>query len=217
MVKSPTIPFSRAPVVALVLASMLWLAGCGGSGHTTGHHDPSSEAASKAAARAVAEAAKKLGISEKTQVAAARVGVTALAGCLREHGIKVPLQSLSSSHPAFDLSGIDKGSAQFRAHYQPCLSDAIARYKARLYQDSGDRGGSTISLKTRGAAARIGVVTLTGCLQKHGVKTPPQDLSVPHPVFNDKGLNLKAPQVVAGMRACVHIAAAAYNARLHKR
>lgn len=185
---------NRGAAVSIAIAAALWLSGCGSS-------SSSGSASSNPANNAVARATKKLGISPKREAAAARLGVIKLSRCLREHGIKVPSQPLSSSHPTFNLNGVNRHSAQFHT----CLTTAVAEYQSHLYTP-----------KTEAAAARLGVITFARCLRDHGIKVPAQPLSNPHPVFNEKGIDLKAPRVVAALHPCLNQAVAAHNARLRK-
>jgi hypothetical protein len=203
MLKSPpTARFDRrAPIVALALATALALAGCGGSGQ---------KSANDSIPKAVIKAAKKLGISPNAIDTADRAGVEALASCLREHGVKVPPQNLSVPHPSFSTKGINKKSAQFHS----CLDAATAEYRSQLARQSP---AAKVPPKLQAAAARVGVITATRCMHKHGVRLPPQNLSAKNPVFNTNGLDTKNPRIAAALHVCLHTAIAAYEARLHQR
>lgn len=215
MSKPFTARFHPGPAIAVVLTTALCLAGCGSSGKKAGStaeaplpRSPSSLALS---------AAKKLGISAKTQGAAARVGVITLSACLREHRIKVPPQSLSSPQPSFNMKGLDRKNRRVAAAMQTCLPKAEAAYKARLYQGRGGAAAeSHASPSARGAAARVGIIALSKCLEEHGVKVPPQPLSSPHPLFNFKGIDTKSAKFQSANRVCLPPAIAAAEARLRK-
>lgn len=215
MSKLPTVQHRRGARVATALAATLLLAACGGSGQTSSSHRSSAQAPKQTTPSNLAvRVAKKLGISAAAQGAAARAGVIALSDCLKKHGVKVPPQSPSSSQPVFNVKGLDTKAPVFRA----CLQKATSAYKAQLPKSATGRAAPPLAVTpaTHAAAARAGVTTLAGCLEEHGIKVPPQRLSAPQPVFNERGLDTKTAQFQKAYRPCLAKAIAAYEARLRK-
>lgn len=102
-------------------------------------------------------------------------------------------------------SGQNAGSQGPPAAARPSAGGNSAKGKAAEIPDS-----------VRLAAARLGVISLTNCMRKEGIKVPQQQVSGPKPTYNPTGINTSTPQYRHAMHICLPKAIATYNKRLQK-
>lgn len=82
--------------------------------------------------------------------------------------------------------------------------------------NSANGKAAEIPHSVRLAAARLGVISLTNCMRKEGIKVPPQQVSGPKPTYTPTGINTSTPQYRHAMHICLPKAIAAYNKSLQK-
>jgi hypothetical protein len=136
MSKTPTTHIHRgaAAAAALSVTAMLWLSGCGGSskgsGQNAGSQGPSAAAHPSGGGNNGTSTAAN--VPHSVRLAAARVGVISLTGCMRKEGIKLPPQRVSGPNPIYNPGGINTRTPQYQHAMHICLPKAIAAFNKRL-------------------------------------------------------------------------------------